>query len=307
MNESETKQLETLAQFYLQKSNPWERYQPLLEKYSADLQLDITSANNKSNKSKKNNLNNNYDPENLSHHFINNFQRIVLHEENHFAVVFKPPGILSQPDYTKNPSIIEYSKLYFKLVRNKPGNVFISSVNRLDRVAAGLMILAKTSKGAARLSQSFRERSVKKKYWVLINGTMMPKEGIISNKFIKQKNDRRNIFSEDGKDFSLFYKSLRQFENNISLLSIQIKTGYFHQIRSILGHAGHPILGDKKYGCTNDSLNDQRHIALVCRSLAFPHPIQAKQQNQMENQMVDICLDTAFPFFNDFFCNVFAS
>ena len=186
----------------------------------------------------------------------------VLFEDNHLLVIHKPAGILSQPGPAGQEDILNQSKEYIREKYHKPGNVFLGLVHRLDYGVSGVMVFARTSKAASRLSEQFRERSVEKKYEAIVSGVVREETGVLSGKLIKDKEARRAEIGDDdpegeGEDARLTYKVVDRGEirskghrSAISVLEIQLETGKFHQIRAQLAAAGHPIVGDAKYGST---------------------------------------------------------
>ena len=166
-------------------------------------------------------------------------------------------------------------KEYIKVKSGKPGDVFLGLVHRLDRPVSGVMVFAKTSKGASRISEQIREKKVRKKYYAVVHGAVAGKEeGTLRSKL--HKNPAQNSVNtageeEEGKEAVLHYKFLASDkETNRSLADITLETGRSHQIRVQLADRGNPILGDKKYGNPNESYKGE--IALFSYSLLFKHP-----------------------------------
>ncbi len=165
-------------------------------------------------------------------------------------------------------------KEHIKIRSGKPGDVFLGLVHRLDRPVSGVMVFAKTSKSASRISEQIREKKVTKKYYAIVHGIPVKKEGTLQSKLIK--NSVKNSVSiageeEDGKEAVLYYQLLESDrEKNVSLIDINLETGRSHQIRVQLSNIGNPILGDKKYGDTRESYKGE--IALFSYSLLFKHP-----------------------------------
>ncbi len=194
----------------------------------------------------------------------------ILYEDNHLIVVEKPAGMLVQADKTGDPTLMDEVKKYLKEKYKKPGNVFLGLVHRLDRPVGGVVLFAKTSKGASRLSAQFRERSVEKYYFAVAVGKMEKQSGAIVN-FIK-KDEIKNtveVFLREtpaSKRAELSWEVIRTSEKN-TLLKIKLGTGRAHQIRAQLASIGHPILGDIKYGAS-EPLPD-KSIALFAASLSF--------------------------------------
>lgn len=190
----------------------------------------------------------------------------VLYEDNHIIVVFKPAGVLSQGDKTGDMSIFGEVKKYLKKKYKKPGNVFLGLVHRLDRPVSGTMVFAKTSKGAARLSEQFRNHQVEKTYHAIVFGKPIQNKGVLVNYLIKDEKLKKGRENPHGQKAKLYYELVSSNEK-YSLLKIKIGTGKFHQIRSQLSLAGFPILGDVKYG--GKRWADERSIALCATNVSF--------------------------------------
>lgn len=201
---------------------------------------------------------------------------IILYEDNHCLAVMKQHGVLAQGDVTGEPSLFEEVKAFIKKRDKKPGNVFLGLVHRLDRPVGGVMLFAKTSKGAARLSEAFRAHQVEKIYWAVVEGAPKKSEGTVEQWLLKNK--EKNVVaavaeSMPGAQFaSLDYRILKRMGPR-SLVEIQPKTGRPHQIRVAMKTLGCPIIGDTKYG-TKAGLGG--NIALFARSLTFPQPVTKK-------------------------------
>jgi 23S rRNA pseudouridine1911/1915/1917 synthase len=200
----------------------------------------------------------------------------VIYEDNHLIAVYKPAGTLVQGDKSGDASLMDEVKAYIKRVHNKPGNVFLGLVHRLDRNVDGIVLFAKTSKGASRLSEQWRERTVEKIYHAWVVGIVKEKNKTLIN-FLRHDDNQNytEVFDDESRggdraelSFELVKveKGLKESED-FSLLKITLKTGRQHQIRSQLSHIGHPIVGDSKYGSTI-RLPEQK-IALTETSLSF--------------------------------------
>lgn len=197
----------------------------------------------------------------------------VLYEDNHLIAVFKPAGVLTQGDASGEPSLMDWVKAWLAERYHKPGNVFLGLVHRLDRVVCGVVLFAKTSKAASRLSQQFRERTVEKHYLACVEGTPSPARGRLAHFIAHTEGSRRVRVSKDtrtdAKSASLRYDTQWR-SDTVSVLDVQLETGRKHQIRAQLAHVGHPIVGDRLYGA---SRGDSAEIALCSVSLSFTHPI----------------------------------
>lgn len=207
----------------------------------------------------------------------------VLYEDNHLIAVFKPSGILSQGDKTGDTSIFDEVKKYLKEKYKKSGNVFLGLVHRLDRPVSGIILFAKTSKGASRLSEQFRNRAIEKTYHAVIAGKPEKEKGILVHNLIKIQNTKSQIPNKfkaqnskfktaRSKEATLYYEVVKS-SGKYSLLKIKIDTGKFHQIRAQLSLAGFPILGDVKYLPTGrqaaQEWNNKNAIALCATNLCF--------------------------------------
>lgn len=193
----------------------------------------------------------------------------LLYEDNHLLVVSKPAGLLSQEDHTGNPDLLTLCKAFIKERDQKPGNVFLGLVHRLDRPVSGVMVLAKTSKAASRISEQIRKRTVGKRYLAVVEGASPP-SGYLDHHLLKDSSTNRSrvIASprRGSKPAQLSFTTLQQSGEH-SLLEVQLLTGRAHQIRVQLAHIGHPIAGDQKYGSGRFPT-----IALHARSFTLMHP-----------------------------------
>ena len=194
----------------------------------------------------------------------------VLYEDNHIIVVLKDAGILSQADKSGDMDILTMVKSYLKEKYNKSGNVYLGLVHRLDRMVGGVMVLAKTSKAASRLSDMIRKGEIEKRYLAVVNGKV--DGGILKDKILKQ-DDGNSIISESGKEAILEYKLVEYDKKlDVSLVDILLITGRHHQIRVQFASRGHYLLGDHRYG----DRNDKKNIALFSYYLKFIHPVSKK-------------------------------
>ena len=190
----------------------------------------------------------------------------VLYEDNHIIIVVKPYNILSQGDNTNDLSMVDLIKDYIKKKYNKPGNVYLGLVHRLDRPVSGIMVFARTSKAAGRLSSSFSNHEVVKKYLAIVHGRVYD-DTLVD--YIERGNDGKSFVSPKGKKAILEYKCLSyNKENDCSLVDITLKTGRHHQIRVQFSSRGHYLLGDQKYG-----VEDREQICLFSYYLEFVHPV----------------------------------
>jgi len=191
----------------------------------------------------------------------------ILYEDNHIIVVFKPANVLSQGDATKDKDMLTIIKEYIKEKYNKPGNVYLGLVHRLDRPVQGVMVFAKTSKAASRLSNQIQNHDFKKQYLAIINGKLNEKKGEFCDYLEKQENGNTIVTdSEHGKKSILRYEVIKEVENK-SLVNIELITGRHHQIRVQFSSRGYPLVGDQRYG-----KEDKKQICLCSYYLSFIHP-----------------------------------
>lgn len=198
----------------------------------------------------------------------------VIYEDNHIIVVEKPPNIPSQGDKTEDTDMLTIIKEYLKEKYNKPGNVYLGLVHRLDRPVGGVMIFAKTSKAASRLSNQVREKVFKKEYLAIVDGKPEKNKGTLENYLLKnEKTNTSRIVKENtpgSKYAKLDYEVLKYNEEiDLSLLKILLHTGRHHQIRVQLAGMGHSICGDQKYGTRGRG----KQISLWAYKLTIEHPI----------------------------------
>lgn len=193
----------------------------------------------------------------------------ILYEDNHIIVVVKPNNILSQSDNTKDIDMLTIIKEYIKEKYNKPGNVYLGLVHRLDRPVSGVMVFAKTSKAASRLSDQVRTHSFKKKYMAIVydNG-LKDEDKFIDYLYKDSDNSTKVVDKNKGKYSELSYKVLqRDKNNNLALVDIELETGRHHQIRVQFASRNHALYGDQRYG-----IQDKNQIALHAYKLEFIHP-----------------------------------
>lgn len=204
----------------------------------------------------------------------------VIFEDNHLLVVKKPVNIPTQKDDTNDSDMLTLLKEDIKKRYNKPGNVYVGLIHRLDRPVGGVMVFAKTSKAASRLSDQVRTRQFKKVYLAVVHGILDKEEGRLENYLLKDS--RTNIVSvveketEGGKQAILEYKVLA-VHNGFSLIKVNLHTGRPHQIRVQLSNTGHPLYGDQKYG---QGLNKPgQQIALWSNKITIVHPVLKEEIN----------------------------
>ncbi len=202
----------------------------------------------------------------------------VLYEDNHVIVVEKIVNVPSQADKTGDVDMLSIIKDYLKEKYNKPGNVYLGLVHRLDRPVGGVMVFAKTSKAAARLSEQVRVKEFEKKYLVIVNGNIEPKNGEFEDYLLKnEKKNMSRVVSEGTKNAkyaNLEYNVLKYNEEiDLSVVKVYLHTGRHHQIRVQFSSRGHSIYGDQKYGGRGHG----KQIALWAYSLSFMHPVSKER------------------------------
>ncbi len=193
----------------------------------------------------------------------------IIYEDNHLLVVEKPVGIPVQEDKSKDIDMIRLLKDYRIKNENKSGDAYIGLVHRLDRPVGGIMVFAKTSKAASRLSEEIRNNTFHKTYLAVIKGTLKNKENTLNDYLIKnEKENKSYVTSKDkGKASSLKYKVISE-KDNLSLVEINLITGRSHQIRVQFSSRNHPLVGDSKYGDNPNNID----IALFAQSITLVHP-----------------------------------
>lgn len=195
----------------------------------------------------------------------------ILYDDNHLLVVDKPAGLLVQEDRTRDPDLLTIMKEYLKYKYDKPGNVFLALVHRLDRPVSGVIVLAKTSKAASRLSDQIRKRTVTKLYQAVVLGNPGAQESLIH---YLSETDTFNVmkaYDKPGPDrqySELGYETI-QTQKDLSLVNVNLITGRSHQIRVQMAKIGHPLWGDRKYGKSTEG-----NIALRCVTMGVEHPTQ---------------------------------
>ncbi|MBQ2872993.1 MAG: RluA family pseudouridine synthase [Bacilli bacterium] len=195
----------------------------------------------------------------------------ILYEDNHLLVVNKPANMPVCLDSSNDIDLLSKLKEYLKIKYNKPGNVYLGLIHRLDRPVEGILVFAKTSKAASRLSKQITDNKFKKTYYAVIENKI-ENEGSFINYLTKdEKTNTSYVTSEsNGKKSILEYK-LIDYKDNLSLVKINLITGRHHQIRVQFSHNGYPLYGDHKYN--KNFINDNKtNIALIAKELSFYHP-----------------------------------
>lgn len=203
---------------------------------------------------------------------IDDYNVEILFEDNHVLFAKKPFGVIVQEDSTKDLDMLTILKDYLKCKYSKLGKVYLGLVHRLDRPAGGVMVFAKTSKSASRLSEQVRNRSFRKSYFAVVEGILEKKEGCLEN-FLFKNSDKNFVKvvdnNIDSKLAKLNYR-VKMVKDNLSLIEIELLTGRFHQIRVQFAHIGHPLYGDIKYGGRQNK--HYNGISLWSSSLSILHP-----------------------------------
>lgn len=196
----------------------------------------------------------------------------ILYEDNHLLVVVKPVNIPVQSDISGDDNLLDMLKQYIKEKYQKNGNVYLGLVHRLDRPVGGVMVFAKTSKAASRLSNQVRNHDLKKEYHAVIVGNINSKGNFIDRLLKDDKNNKVSV-NQEGKEARLSYKKI-SFKDNLSLVKINLETGRSHQIRVQFSHHGYPLYGDQKY---NMMAKTGEQIALWATKLTFNHPVTKEE------------------------------
>lgn len=198
----------------------------------------------------------------------------ILYEDNHLIAVNKTAGELVQPDPSGSPALEDLLKEYIRQRDNKPGNVFLGVVHRIDRPVSGVVIFAKTGKALVRMNEMIKNRAIRKIYWAIVEAVPPTEEGVLTHYLVRDgKTNKSRVYPgpvKEAKEARLNYRYLAG-SKNYHLLEVELLTGRHHQIRAQLAAIGCPIRGDLKYGAARS--NRDGSISLHARSLEFMHPI----------------------------------
>ncbi len=201
----------------------------------------------------------------------------ILYEDNHCLALNKPAGLLTQGDVTGERCLLDEAGTYLKEKYAKPGKVFLGLVHRIDRPTSGVVLLARTSKAASRLSEQFRAGTIEKVYWAIVEGHGPPDEGEWADVLLKDE-PRNVVFvvtpgTPGGQSAILSYRVLERWPG-ACCVEVQPRTGRSHQIRVQFASRGFPILGDQKYHARTrlTALDGRPRVALHARQLTFQHP-----------------------------------
>ncbi len=204
----------------------------------------------------------------------------ILYEDNHLLIVNKLPGEIVQGDKTGDVPLLDHCKQYIKEKYNKPGNVFLGLVHRIDRPTSGAVIFARTSKALERLNKQIRDHEVQKTYWAIVKKQPPKESGHLVHYLIKNEKTNKSTAHDTEKKgtkkaelkYELIHRSKDYF-----LLEVDLMTGRHHQIRCQLAKIGSPIKGDLKYGF--DRSNNYKSISLHARYLKLKHPTTKEELN----------------------------
>ena len=207
----------------------------------------------------------------------------VLYEDNHLIAVLKPINVPTQKDSSNDIDMVSLVKDYLKKKYNKPGNVYLGLLHRLDRPVSGVLLFAKTSKAAERMTKEIKNHNVRKTYYAVVEGKV-DKKGTFIDKLLKDEKNNVVRVSDKGKEAKLEYE-LICYKNNYSLVKINLITGRSHQIRVQFSSRGYPLYGDQRY-----NKKDKNQIALFSSSIEFTHPVTK------EHLTISYNLPNRFPF-----------
>lgn len=203
------------------------------------------------------------------------FHKIIRFEDNHLLAVNKPQGMLVQGDRTGDMTLLDHAKSYIKTKYNKPGDVYLHPVHRIDRPVSGVVLLARTTKALSRLTMQFKQQEIKKTYWAMVSQKPKQLAGQLTHYMAKDNvKNKSTAFAKAGpgrKQAVLDYAFLGRV-GNYYLLEIKPHTGRPHQIRVQLAVAGFPIVGDVKYGYPKP--NPDQSVYLHARNISFVHPVK---------------------------------
>lgn len=203
---------------------------------------------------------------------MNNINIDVIFEDNHLIAVNKKSGEIVQGDKTGDEPLSERVKKYLKVKYNKPGNVFLGTIHRIDRPTSGIVIFAKTSKALSRMNEKFRQNKISKTYWAIVKNRLPKKKDLLEHYLLKnQKKNKSFLSTEEKGKFSILEYNFLNNLNNYFLYEIFPKTGRHHQIRVQLSTMGSPIKGDLKYGAKRSNPNGG--INLHAKKIDFNHPV----------------------------------
>lgn len=199
----------------------------------------------------------------------------ILYEDNHILIVEKPVNVPVQQDDSRDADLLSLLKEDLKIRYNKPGNVYLALLHRLDRPVGGAIVFAKTSKAASRMSDLLRKQEIDRVYYAIVRGSIQHDSNTLTHYLVKDR--QRNIVSAVSKESKGAKKAVLHYEvlgreNDLSYIKVFLKTGRSHQIRVQLKEFGFPLYGDQKYGAKENKVGQQ--IALWSHQLSFIHPVK---------------------------------
>lgn len=207
----------------------------------------------------------------------------IIYEDNHLLLIHKPTGVLSQADSSERPDILTLMKAYLKERYQKTGDVYLGLVHRLDYPVEGIMVLAKTSKAASRLSKEIREHRFEKRYLAVVKGRPDPAEGSFTDLLTKDyRRNRVHSLRDDDFEYGKAKAAKLNFrvlssQDGQSLVEIDLISGRSHQIRVQFSSRGYPLVGDGRYDSREEKADGESEIALIAYSLSFKHPTKDEQ------------------------------
>lgn len=202
----------------------------------------------------------------------------ILYEDNHIIAIHKYASEIVQGDKTGDKPLVDIVKDYIKVKYNKPGNVFLGVVHRIDRPTSGVVLFAKTSKALARLNEMFKEKNIQKTYWAIVKNKPKESKATLTHYVVRNQTKNKSFAYDtekvESKLASLSYRTIAS-SDKYHLLEIELHTGRHHQIRCQLSKIGSPIKGDLKYGF--DRSNPDASISLHARYIRFNHPVKNEE------------------------------
>ncbi len=221
----------------------------------------------------------------------------ILYEDNHVIAVQKPHGMLVQADETGDGTLINEVRYFLKQRENKPGNVFLGLIHRLDRPVGGVVVFGKTSKGSSRLCDQFRTHSVEKVYWAVVEGGgESERAGTVKHWLVKDESTNTSkAFDHEvpGSQYAeTAWSVIKNLDNGRLLVEVKPKTGRSHQIRVAMQSIGMPIVGDMKYGAKAaiQLPNGSTALALMARSLSFDQPVTKERVTVVAEPELEVFL-----------------
>lgn len=196
----------------------------------------------------------------------------ILFVDNHLLVVDKPAGVATQPSPTSSESLELLCKNWVKERFQKPGNVFLHALHRLDKPVSGIVLFARTSKALERLNEAMRKKQMQKTYLATLEGKLHPLQGTLEHYLVHGDHMAHlATATTPGAKLAVLRYSVKEYQGNFSVVEISLETGRYHQIRAQMAAVGHPVVGDAKYG--GDTAYPKGAIALRHACFSFPHPI----------------------------------